>query len=96
VDTYDAGPLLDTLRLMSTPTLTVHGKDDPLIPPPKEDVLNYITVDKDHSLVALLLDNVRHFPMLEDRRFGQIVSEFLESPDLNSIAPRDRWRRRNR
>ncbi|MCK6576804.1 MAG: alpha/beta hydrolase [Anaerolineae bacterium] len=96
VDTYDAGPVLDTLRLLSTLILLAHGVDDPLIPVPNEDVLHYITVDKDNTLVPLLLPNVRHFPMLEDERFGRIIGEFLENPDIGSIAPRDRWRRRNR
>ncbi|MBK8027562.1 MAG: alpha/beta hydrolase [Chloroflexi bacterium] len=96
VDNYDAGPVLDTLRLMPTLIMLVHGVEDPLIPPPSEDVLHYITVDKDNTLVPLLLPNVRHFPMLEDERFGRIITEFLEITDIGSIAPKDRWRRRNR
>lgn len=96
VDNFDAGHMLDTLRLLTIPIMLVHGKDDLLIPQPSEEVLHYITVDKEDKLVPLLLQNVRHFPMLEDDRFGRIITEFLESPDIGSIAPKDRWRRRNR
>ena len=49
-----------------------------MIPQPSEEILHYITLDKENLLLPILLPNVRHFPMLEDDRFGQIVTEFLE------------------
>ncbi len=96
VDTFDAGRLLDTLRLLTVPILLVHGADDPLISQPNEDVLHYITVDKEQTLVPLLLPGVRHFPMLEDDRFAPMVNDFLDAPDIGKIAPKERWRRRTR
>ena len=32
VENFDAGRMLDTLRLLTAPMLVVHGVDDPLIP----------------------------------------------------------------
>jgi len=96
VDLFDAGHMLDTLRLISTPTLLVHGQDDPLMPVPSEDVLHYITVDKEDKLVPLLLPNVRHFPMLEYDQFGRLLMDFLELQDIGAISIKERWRRRTR
>ncbi|MFN8451408.1 MAG: alpha/beta hydrolase [Anaerolineae bacterium] len=96
VEGFDAGRLLDTLRLLSAPVLVIHGGDDPLIPPPNEAILNYITLDKEHSVMPILLPNVRHFPMLEDDRFGRLANEFLEAADMSKLAVKERWRRRTR
>jgi pimeloyl-ACP methyl ester carboxylesterase len=96
VEGFDSGRLLDTLRLLGAPVLVIHGGDDPLIPQPNEDVLNYITLDKEHSVLPILLPNVRHFPMLEDDRFGRIVTEFLDAADVSKLAVKERWRRRTR
>jgi pimeloyl-ACP methyl ester carboxylesterase len=96
VEAFDSGRMLDTLRLLSAPVLVIHGGDDPLIPQPSEDILNYITLDKEHSVLPILLPNVRHFPMLEDDRFGRLVNEFLEAADMSKLAVKERWRRRTR
>lgn len=96
VEAFDAGRLLDALRLLSAPTLLIHGEDDPLIPQPNEAILNYITQGKENTLLPILLPNVRHFPMLEDDRFARLASEFLEAPDMSRIAVKERWRRRTR
>lgn len=96
VEGFDSGRLLDTLRLLTAPVLVIHGGDDPLIPQPSEDVLNYITLDKEHSVMPILLPNVRHFPMLEDDRFGRLVNEFLDAADMSKLAVKERWRRRTR
>lgn len=95
-EVFDAGRMLDTLRLLTVPVVVIHGADDPLIPPPNEDVLNYITQDKEHLLQPILLSGVRHFPMLEDDRFARLANEFLEAPDVTKLELRDRWRRRTR
>lgn len=96
VEGFDSGRMLDMLRLLGAPVLVIHGGDDPLIPQPTEDILSYITLDKEHSVMPILLPNVRHFPMLEDDRFGRLVNEFLEAADLSKLAVKERWRRRTR
>ena len=78
------------------PILVVHGGDDPLIPQPSEEILNYITLDKENLLMPILLSGVRHFPMLEDDRFARLASEFLEAPDVSKLEIKERWRRRTR
>lgn len=93
---FDAGRWLDTLRVLTMPVVIIHGGDDPLIPQPGEDVLNYITLDKDNSLLPILLPNVRHFPMLEDDRFARLANEFLDVADLSKLEVKERWRRRTR
>jgi pimeloyl-ACP methyl ester carboxylesterase len=96
VENFDAGRILDSLRLLTIPVLVVHGVDDPLIPQPNEAVLNYITQDKENLLLPILLPNVRHFPMLEDDRFARLANEFLEVADISRLEIKERWRRRTR
>lgn len=93
---FDAGRLLDTLRLLALPVVIVHGGDDPLVPQPNEEILNYITLEKENTLLPILLPNVRHFPMLEDDRFIRLANEFLEAPDISKLEIKERWRRRTR
>ena len=96
VENFDAGRMLNSLRLLSTPTLVIHGLQDPVIPAPSEEILNYITLDKENLLLPILLPNVRHFPMLEDDRFARLATEFLEVPDISRLEVKERWRRRTR
>jgi pimeloyl-ACP methyl ester carboxylesterase len=96
VENFDAGRMLDSLRLLATPTLIIHGVQDPIIPMPSEEILNYITLDKENLMLPILLPNVRHFPMLEDDRFPRLVTEFLEVPDVSRLEVKERWRRRTR
>ncbi len=96
VSTFDSGSMLDTFQLLQMPVVIMHGTDDPVLPPPNEDVWTYITKDKDASVLAIPLPGARHFPMLEDDRFQRIVTEFLEVPDISKIEVKERWRRRTR
>lgn len=93
---YDSGALLDTLRVLPLPLVAVHGDEDPIFPPPPEDIWNYLTVDSDRVFLPILLPGVRHFPMLEDERFYRVAGDFLEMNDLGKIEIRERWRRRTR
>lgn len=93
---FDAGAMLDTLRLLSIPVLMLHGLDDPIMPAPSEAVLNYLTFDKERLLVPVPLPGVRHYPMLEDDRFGRLLLDFLERADISAIEVKERWRRRSR
>ncbi len=96
IRTFDAGRVLDTMRLLPMPTMVVHGMEDRLINPPPEEVWNYITLDKENLLLHVPLPGVRHFPMLEDERFFKVAMDFLEASDLSKVAVKERWRRRTR
>lgn len=96
VSLFDAGRMLDTLRLLPMPTVVIHGMDDPVIPQPSEEVWNYITLDKEHLLLPIPLPSVRHFPMLEYDRFVKLANDFLEAPDISKLEIKERWKRRTR
>lgn len=93
---FDPGLLLDTLRVLSIPTIIVHGKNDPLIKTPDDEIWTYLLAGGEEKVVPFPLPEVRHFPMLEADTFQQIVSAFLETPDISKIEIKDRWRRRAR
>lgn len=95
VATYDAGRVLDTLRLLTIPAVVLHGLDDPIIQPPSDAVWNYITADKE-NLLAVQLPNVRHFPMLEYDLYASLLNDFLDAPDVSRLEIKERWRRRTR
>jgi pimeloyl-ACP methyl ester carboxylesterase len=94
--TFDAGRMLDTLRLLPMPIVLIHGLDDPIISAPPEAVWNYVTMDKEHLLLPIEVPGVRHFPMLEYDPFPRLVNDFLEVPDISKIEIKERWKRRTR
>ncbi len=96
VSSYDAGAMLDTIRLLPMPVALVHGLDDIVAPPPSDTVLNYLTGERSTTVVPILLPGTRHFPMLEDPRFDVLIKECLEAADFSKIAVKDRWVRRTR
>jgi pimeloyl-ACP methyl ester carboxylesterase len=109
---FDAGHLLDMLRITPTPTVVLHGTEDPIIEnmlnytyddandrlEPQNDVSAYImrTSNGENPLVPLPLSGVRHFPMLEGDQFSRVIGGFLELPDITKIETKERWRRRAR
>lgn len=93
---YDAGHILDALRVLPMPIMMLHGEQDPLLPAPSEAIWDYITEDKEDQLVPIPLANVRHFPMLEYESFQRLTGQFLEQPDISKIETKERWRRRSR
>lgn len=93
---FDSGRLLDNIWLLTMPTIILHGKEDALIRPPTEAVLDYITYDKEDKMIVRLIDGVRHFPMLEYERFNRLVNDFLEVPDITQLEIKERWKRRSR
>ncbi len=95
---FDAGTMLDNMRRASslTPLVVVHGNDDPLMPAPTEDILNYLTIGKEEVLVPITIPGVRHFPMLEHEPFPRLAGDFLEAADIAKLEIRERWRRRSR
>lgn len=95
VQSFDAGQILDQVRLLQMPTVVIHGNDDPIIPVPSDSVWDYITAGNEDNL-PIPIPGVRHFPMLEHDRFGRLVNDFLESSDVNQLEIKERWRRRSR
>lgn len=95
-EAYDAGTMLDNLRRIAQPVLMVHGKEDLVLPPPDDNILQYLTLDRDDTLVPIVLSGVRHFPMLENDAFIRLAQDFLEVADISKLELRDRWRRRSR
>jgi pimeloyl-ACP methyl ester carboxylesterase len=93
---FDAGSLLDTIRLLTMPTVVVHGADDPVFALPSDDVWHYITFDKEQTILPVILPNIRHFPMLEDERFIRLANDFLDAPDVSKLEIKERFRRRTR
>ncbi len=97
VNTFDSGYMLDTLRYhLPMPIVVVHGTEDPVIPMPGENVWNYLTTDREDTMLPVLLTGIRHFPMLESERFSRLVSDFLDSPDVSKLEIKERWKRRTR
>ncbi len=95
VSLFDSGRMLDTVRLLPMPAVALHGVDDPLIPVPDEAVWSYITAEND-SLLAIPIQGVRHFPMLEYERFNRLANDFLEAADVTKLEIKERWKRRTR
>jgi pimeloyl-ACP methyl ester carboxylesterase len=96
VNDFDAGRMLDMLRLLQMPVVVVHGVDDPLIPQPGENIWRYLTDKKEDSLLPIPLPGVRHFPMLENEQFQRLASLFLEIADVSKLEVKERWVRRTR
>ena len=96
VSAYDSGDMLEKLRMLPMPVVVVHGIDDPVIPIPQDPVWNYITTDKENSVLPVPLGGIRHFPMLEDERFSRLVGDFLDTPDVSKLEIKERWKRRTR
>jgi len=93
---YDAAKMLDTVNQLRVPTMFIHGQDDPIIPNPSDSVWDYVTDNLDEK-VALSVEGVRHFPMLENERFGRFVLDFLEARDITRLEGiKGRWQRRSR
>ncbi|HRF94259.1 MAG TPA: alpha/beta hydrolase [Aggregatilineales bacterium] len=93
---FDAGMMLDTIRLLTMPVVLVHGEDDPIIGSPNEAVWDYLTIEKEEQVLPVPMSGVRHFPMLESDTFQRLVGMFLETPEISKIELKERWRRRSR
>ncbi|MBZ0294978.1 MAG: alpha/beta hydrolase [Anaerolineae bacterium] len=93
---YDSGDVLEKLRMLPIPVVIVHGVDDLVVPIPDDSVWNYITTDKENSMLPVPLPGVRHFPMLESERFTRLVHDFLDTPDVSKLEIKERWKRRTR
>ena len=92
---FDAGNMLDTLRRLTMPLVVVHGKNDEVIEAPGDNVWSYLTADKGDLLQPVLLEGVRHFPMLEHDRFVRLLMDFLDAADISKLEIKERWKRRS-
>ncbi len=96
VSDFDSGRMLDRVRLLSMPIVIIHGTEDQLIEQPNENVWNYLTKDREDSLLPVPLPGVRHFPMLENEIFLRLTNEFLDIADVSKMEIKERWKRRTR
>ena len=80
---------------MASPTLLLHGKLDPLVTAPSDDLIKRIYAGKPAgNLLAFVEDDLRHFPMLEiTAKFNRLLMDFLDAQDLNNVQFKDQWRR---
>ncbi len=88
--------LAQDLQKITAQTLLLHGKDDPLLEAPSDELLDRIMKGKpDNTLLSLIEPDLAHFPMLEiTAKFNRLLTDFLEAPpDLKSIQFKDQWRR---
>jgi len=93
---FDAGQTLDILRRLPMTTVLVHGKNDDVIEAPSDDVLHYLTGESgDAAVFPVLLDGIRHFPMLEHERFFRLLTDFLDTPDPSKLEIKEIWKRRS-
>jgi pimeloyl-ACP methyl ester carboxylesterase len=83
------------LQRLTSPTLILHGKDDPLLPAPSDDLIDRIARNKPvGNLLAFVEPDLRHFPMLEiTAKFNRLLMDFLDAQDLTNVQFKDQWRR---
>ncbi|MFN8420853.1 MAG: alpha/beta hydrolase, partial [Anaerolineae bacterium] len=83
------------LQKLTSPTLLLHGEDDPLLPPPSDDLLRQINRGKAKgAFLPFIEPNLKHFPMLEiTAKFNRLLIDFLEAQDLANVQFKDQWRR---
>jgi pimeloyl-ACP methyl ester carboxylesterase len=83
------------LHKLTSPTLLLHGKDDPLLPAPSDELIMRIAKGKPAGhLLAFVEPDLRHFPMLEiTAKFNRLLMDFLDAHDLSNVQFKDQWRR---
>jgi pimeloyl-ACP methyl ester carboxylesterase len=97
VSNFDSLEMLDKLHVLDFPMVFVNGEDDQIVENPKDSVWDYLARTKgDDKLLVIPMENVRHFPMLENDRFFRLATDFLEKADIGTIEVGKRWKRRSR
>jgi pimeloyl-ACP methyl ester carboxylesterase len=90
---------VDTLREMQAlkmPTVMVYGVKDTFLPPPDGSMISSLNEGRT-TFRAMALDDVRHFPMLEEKAdFTRLMLAFLEAADVQQIDLKEVWVRRVR
>jgi pimeloyl-ACP methyl ester carboxylesterase len=81
------------LHRLPSATLLLHGKDDPLLPPPDDDLIRRINQGKPEGhFLAFIEPGLRHFPMLEiTAKFNRLLIDFLDAQDLTNVQFKDQW-----
>jgi len=93
---FDGVDLAEDVRRLISPTLLVHGEKDAFMPPPSENLINYLSYGKD-NFRCVVWPEVNHFPMLsEPAAFQRLVMDFLEIADVDELELKERWVRKVR
>jgi pimeloyl-ACP methyl ester carboxylesterase len=81
------------LHRLPSATLLLHGKDDPLLPAPDDDLIRRINQGKPEGhFLAFIEPGLRHFPMLEiTAKFNRLLIDFLDAQDLTNVQFKDQW-----
>ncbi len=81
------------LHRLPSATLLLHGKDDPLLPAPPDDLIRRINQGKPEGhFLAFIEPGLRHFPMLEiTAKFNRLLVDFLDAQDLTNVQFKDQW-----
>jgi pimeloyl-ACP methyl ester carboxylesterase len=92
---------VDTLREMQalrTTFVVTHGAKDTFSPPPDAQMISSLAEGRPQTTFRHIeLEDVRHFPMLEDKAgFTRLILAFLETPDVSQINVKEIWVRRVR
>ena len=94
--TRKAGALLPSSGQLKMPTVMVYGVKDTFLPPPDGSMISSLNEGRT-TFRAMALDDVRHFPMLEEKAdFTRLMLAFLETPDVHQIDLKEVWVRRVR
>ena len=77
------------------PVFLLHGKDDPVVSAPSDELLLRINKPKPAGyLLAFVEPELRHFPMLEiTAKFDRLLMDFFDAQDLTNVQFKDQWRR---
>jgi len=96
IDGFGTVDTLRDLARLPMPTLVLSGKEDMFLKPPDERMVKTLTEGRANCHV-LLLENTRHFPMLEEKAaFNRLLMEFLDTADVRTVKPTEIWERRVR
>jgi len=90
----DPNVVREDLHSLELPTMLVYGSSDPLIRPPRGDIVE----EREDRRRLFLLDRVQHFPMLEQSNvFNRLLIDFLASnSSLAGLTLKREWQRRLR
>ncbi len=96
VDSFSEVDTLREMQALTMPSVMVYGAKDTFIPPPDAQMLSGL-LDGRTIFRAIGLDDVRHFPMLEEKAdFTRLLLAFLETSDVQQIDLKEVWVRRVR
>ncbi len=95
IDGFGTVDTLRDLARLAMPTLVLSGKEDMFLLPPDERMTKTLT--ERTNCHVLVLENTRHFPMLEEKAaFNRLLMEFLDAADVRTVKPTEIWERRVR